>query len=130
MRTLIVAACLIAAPAHAQPGAQKLGPGDWYGIGQQVGPQGVQSTWTIELSLTGTDNAAISYPSLGCTAKLHRIMSTSNQIEFREEITAGNCIDHGHITAILRNNRLYWFWSKPSAGADASAVLYRDQPIG
>ena len=130
MRTLILAACLIAAPATAQPGNQKLGAGDWYGIGQQVGLAGFQSTWTIELSLTAGEDAAISYPSLGCTAKLHRIMSTSNQIEFREEITAGNCIDDGRITAILRDNRLFWFWSKPSAGADASAVLYRDQPIG
>ena len=130
MRTLVIAACFIAAPALAQPGNQKLAPGDWYGIGQQVGPSGIQSTWTIELSITGGEDAAISYPSLGCTAKLHRIMSTSNQLEFREEITTGNCIDDGRIIAILRNNRLFWFWSKPSAGADASAVLYRDQPIG
>lgn len=127
MRTLILAAILLAAPAVAQTGHQKLLGGDWRGIGLQVGPEGVQSTWTIDLSI---DDGRIDYPSLGCKAALHPVMRTDTQVEFREEITEGACINDGRISATLRDGRLYWFWSKPSAGADASAVLYRDQPIG
>ncbi|HOZ26974.1 MAG TPA: hypothetical protein PLH23_09370 [Hyphomonadaceae bacterium] len=130
MRTLILAALLLAGPAAAQPGQHKIGAGDWYGIGQQVGPTGIQSTWTIQLSLTSSADAAIDYPSLGCKAVLHALKRSGDEIEFREEITEGNCITGGTINVRYRDNRIFWFWSKPESGADASAVLYRDQPIG
>jgi hypothetical protein len=67
---------------------------------------------------------------LGCKAVLHELKRGGDEIQFREEITEGNCIDGGTLTARYTDNRVFWFWSKPGAGADASAVLYRDQPIG
>lgn len=127
MRTLIIAAFLLAAPAVAQP-SQSPANGDWHGTGLQVDPGGVQSTWTIDLSI-GKDRSEISYPSLGCKAVLHRVSSTPTQITFREEITEGDCIDDGQITATFENGRIFWFWTKPDLEADASAVLYPAGPI-
>jgi hypothetical protein len=128
MRTLILAALLLAAPAVAQPGQKASMAGDWYGTGLQVGPGGVQSTWTIELSIK-KDSAEINYPSLNCKGVLHRIQSTSTRIVFREEIIKGDCVDDGHISATLENGRVFWFWTKPDLDADASAVLYPSGPI-
>ncbi len=125
MRTLILAATLFAAPAAAQPGSVS---GDWQGTGLQVDPGGIQSTWTIELSISA-GKSLISYPSLACRGELQRISSTPNQIVFRERITEGDCIDDGVISATLENGRIFWFWTKPGLGADASAVLYPARPI-
>lgn len=127
MRTLVLAVLLIAAPAVAQPG-QVLAAGDWHGTGLQVGPGGIQSTWTIELSINA-QHSAISYPSLSCKGVLHRISSRPTQIVFREEITEGDCIDSGHISATFENGRIFWFWTKPGLDVDASAVLYPARPI-
>lgn len=127
MRTFIFAALLVAAPAAAQP-AQKTMMGDWHGTGLQVDPGGVHSTWTIDLSIT-RERATISYPSLACSGVLHRVTSTPTRIIFREEITEGDCITDGQISATLENGRLFWFWTKPELDADASAVLYPAGPI-
>lgn len=127
MRTILIAAFLLTAPAMAQPG-QSIITGDWYGTGLQVGPEGVQSTWTIELSIKG-NRSEISYPSLACKSVLHRIASKPDQITYREEITEGDCIDGGSISATLENGRVFWFWTKPDLDADASAVLYPSGPI-
>ncbi|MEQ1782694.1 MAG: hypothetical protein ABMA14_15125 [Hyphomonadaceae bacterium] len=130
MRTLMIAAMLLAgAPATAQPGHTSLLTGDWHGVGLQVGPDGVQSSWDIALSIKPDHSGAITYPSLGCKGVLHRVTSTSSQIEFTEKITDGNCFDGGHISATVRNGRLFWFWTMRGANADASAVLYPSQPI-
>ena len=131
MRTLIIAAMLLAAaPAMAQPGNKQLTSGDWHGVGLQVGPDGVQSSWDIVLSIKPDDSGAIAYPSLGCKGVLRQVPSTSSQVEFIEKITEGNCFDGGNISATLRNGRLFWFWTMRGANADASAVLYPSQPIG
>lgn len=130
MRAVILAALVIltAAPAMAQPGHKKLGTGEWRGTGLQVGPAGVQSTWTIELTI-GARNGAISYPSLGCKGELELVLRSASQVEYVETITEGNCFTGGRISAILENGRLFWFWTKPGSGADASAVLYPDEQI-
>lgn len=127
MRAIVLAAVLLAAPAVAQPSLKAM-TGEWHGTGLQVDPGGVQSTWTIELSIKG-DGSTISYPSLGCTGVLHRVTATANRIVFREEITEGDCFNDGQISATLENGRLFWFWTKPGVEADASAVLYRGGPI-
>ncbi|RYG27717.1 MAG: hypothetical protein EON93_19945 [Burkholderiales bacterium] len=126
MRTFILAVLMLAAPAVAQP-APKLS-GDWYGKGLQVDPGGVQSTWTIELSIHAA-RSAISYPSLGCKGVLHRIASAPAEIIFREEITQGDCIDDGRISARFENGRIFWFWTRPGLDTDASAVLYPARPV-
>ncbi|HOY78245.1 MAG TPA: hypothetical protein PLN33_10595 [Hyphomonadaceae bacterium] len=127
MRLLILAAFLLATPAIAQPG-QKAITGEWQGTGLQVDRGGVQSTWTIELSIRN-GQSAISYPSLDCKGVLHRVTTTPTRIAFREEITDGNCIDGGQISATFENGRLFWFWTKPGLDVDASAVLYPSGPI-
>ena len=130
MRPLILVAMLLAAaPAIAQPGHGLLPPGDWHGVGLQVGRDGVQASWDIVLSIKADHSGAIAYPSLGCKGLLHRIPKTSDQIAFTEEITEGDCFNGGRITATLENGRLFWFWTKPGVDADASAVLYPSQPI-
>ncbi len=131
MRTLILAAILLAAPAAAQPGSvARPGPvsGDWQGTGLQVDPGGIQSTWTIALSISA-EKSLISYPSLACRGELQQISSTPTRIVFREKITEGDCIDDGLISATLENGRIFWFWTRPGLGADASAVLYPSRPI-
>lgn len=128
MRTFILATLLLAAPASAQPGQQASMSGDWYGTGLQVGPGGVQSTWTIELSIR-KGSAEINYASLNCKGVLHRLQSTPTRIIFREEITEGDCIDAGRVSATLENGRVFWFWTKPDLDADASAVLYPSGPV-
>lgn len=125
MRRLIIAAILLAAPAAAQPGPIS---GDWLGTGLQVDPGGIQSTWTIELSISA-GKSVISYPSLACRGELQWINSTPSQITFHEKITEGDCIDGGIISATLENGRIFWFWTKRGLGADASAVLYPSRPI-
>ncbi|RYG36938.1 MAG: hypothetical protein EON93_04395 [Burkholderiales bacterium] len=127
MRMLVLALLALAAPAVAQPG-QKLAAGDWHGTGLQVNPGGIQSTWTIDMSIN-TQRSMINYPSLGCTGVLHRVSSTPTQIVFREQITEGDCIDNGRITVTLENGRIFWFWTKPGLDADASAVLYPSRPV-
>jgi hypothetical protein len=131
MRTLIIGAILLAAaPAIAQPGHISPMSGDWRGIGFQVGPNGIQSSWDIELAIKQDLSGVIAYPSLGCKGSLHRSASTSSQILFIEKITEGNCIDGGRISATLENGRIFWFWTQRGSSADASAVLYLGQPIG
>lgn len=130
MRLLILAAAIaLAAPATAQTGHARM-IGEWQGTGYQVGSNGPQSSWTIALTIRADITSRIDYASLGCKATLHELRRGGDEIEFREEITEGNCINDGTITVRYRDNRVFWFWSKPDAGADASAVLYHDQPIG
>jgi len=131
MRLAILAAAIaLAAPASAQTGHAKMIGGSWTGIGYQVGPTGPQMSWTLSLDIRAGAESQIDYPSLGCKATLHELKRGGDEITFREQITEGDCIDGGRITARLVDNRVFWFWSKPDAGADASAVLYRDTPIG
>lgn len=127
MRTLVLAILMLAAPASAQP-AQKPAASDWHGTGLQVDPGGIQSTWTIEMSINA-QRSVISYPSLGCTGILHRISSSPTQLVFREEITEGDCVDNGRVIATFENGRIFWFWTKPGLDADASAVLYPARPV-
>jgi len=130
MRALLMMSCLalaMAAPAQAQPLPSMAGA--WHGTGLQVGPEGVQSSWTIQLSMTATGTAEITYPSLGCSSVLHRVTAAPNEVLFREEITQGACIDGGHISVIAKNGRLFWFWTSPGTPADASAVLYPDNLV-
>ena len=131
MRTLILAAIFsLTAPAQAQNAGHARMIGSWTGTGYQVGPSGPQMSWTISLTVRADITSRIEYPSLGCKAVLHELKRGGDEIEFREEITEGDCITGGTINVRYRDNRVFWFWSKPDAGADASAVLYHDQPIG
>jgi hypothetical protein len=127
IRSLLALAALaaLAAPAHAQMS------GGWQGVGLQAGPSGVQSTWSISMTVRSGIISRIEYPSLGCTGALHELSRTRDEIEFREEIQSGPCIDGGRIVARLREGRLSWFWYIPggNAGVDASAVLYRENAI-
>lgn len=121
---------LAAAIALAGPASAQIQSGAWTGTGYQVGSNGPQSSWTISMNVHADSASRIDYPSLGCKAVLHQLKRHSDEIEFREEIREGNCITGGTINVRFRDNRVFWFWSKPESGADASAVLYRDQPIG
>ena len=131
MRTLILAAIMaLAAPAHADNAGHARMIGNWSGTGYQVGPAGPQTSWTISLTVRADITSRIEYPSLGCKAVLHELKRGGDEIEFREEITEGDCITGGTINVRYRDNRVFWFWSKPDAGADASPVLNHDQPTG
>ena len=125
MRTLVLAALLIAAPAHAQTTLS----GAWHGIGFQVGPAGPQMSWDVVLHVRADIESRIEYPSLACKGVLHELRRSATEIEFREEITEGDCFDGGLVTARLDSGRVFWFWRKPGIGTDATAVLYRDQPV-
>jgi hypothetical protein len=130
MRALLLMSCLalaMSAPAQAQ--RSHAIAGDWHGTGLQVGPEGVQSSWTIQLSITAAGAAEIAYPQLGCKSVLHRVTAAPNETVFREEITQGDCIDGGHISVMAKNGRLFWFWTSPGTPADASAVLYPDNLV-
>jgi hypothetical protein len=123
LRTLLILAIAAApAPAHAQVS------GEWRGIGLQVDRQGAQSSWTISMRI---DDAAsrIDYPSLGCKGVLHEVRRSSGEIEFREEITTGDCIDGGRLLVRLMDGRLWWYWHDRLERADASAVLYRSDAV-
>ena len=124
LRTLLVLACIGgAAPAHAQLA------GDWRGVGLQVDRIGAQSSWTIAMRVGGASR--IDYPSLGCRATLHEVRRSGSEIEFREEITEGDCIDGGRLVVRSMDGRLWWYWHDAAGRADASAVLYRtDDPVG
>lgn len=125
-RTMIVAlaAAILAAPAFAQAPAD----GVWSGTGLQVGSDGVQSTWTIRMTIRQHGKSEIEYPSLGCKGELTQIANGVEGFEFNERMTEGNCIDRGRIVAKQRSGRVFWFWYMPGGGpADASAVLYRDE---
>lgn len=127
MRTLLIAALLIAAPAHAQ--TTGLG-GAWHGVGFQVGPTGPQMSWDVVLHVRDDRTSRIEYPTLACRGVLHELRRSASEIEFREEITEGDCFDGGLVTARLEAGRIFWFWRKAGVASDATAVLYRDQPVG
>lgn len=132
MRTLAIAAIFLsaAASASAQPAQTSPIVESWTGIGFQVGPEGPQASWDIELTLKSETSGLISYPSLDCSSELTRVQGSSRRIEFTEHITEGDCIDGGRISITLEGGRLFWFWTKPGVNADASAVLYRGKPVG
>jgi hypothetical protein len=117
---LVLVALAAAAPAHAQM------TGGWTGTGLQVDRGGVQSSWTISMRVRADDWARIEYPSLSCKAKLYETRRTGAEIEYREEITEGNCITGGRLVVKLMDGRLWWYWHDAQGRADASAVLYRD----
>ena len=92
LRTLLILALAAgAAPAHAQLA------GDLRGICLQVDRFGAQSSWTIAMSISDNGPARFDYPSLGCKGKLHEVRRTGAEIEFREEITTGDCGDKGRL---------------------------------
>ena len=126
LRTLLILALIaVAAPAHAQMA------GDWRGVGLQVGREGAQSSWTISMRVSGDGLSRIEYPSLSCKATLHEVRRLPAEIEFREEITTGDCIDGGRLVVRPMDGRLWWYWHDAEGRADASAVLYRkDDPVG
>ena len=123
MRTLAIG---FAAILFAMGSAEAASPmiGQWRGVGLQAGPDGVQSTWTVVLTIE-PEKSRIQYPSLGCTGVLRETDHSAGEMTFSEEILSGPCISNGHIVVKLREGRLFWFWYKPLTGADASAVLYR-----
>lgn len=125
MRTALLA---LAAIAFASPAfAQAPSDGVWKGTGLQVGRSGVQSTWTIRMTIRQGGRHEIEYPSLGCKGVLTQVANGVEGFEFNERITEGPCIDRGRIVAKQRAGKVFWFWYLPSGGdADASAVLYRD----
>jgi len=127
MRTILT---LATALALAAPASAQIAGTVWTGTGYQVGPEGPQSYWSISLDVQSGKTSRIEYPSLACKAVLHELKRSGDEIEFREEITEGDCVTGGTVNVRYRDNRVFWFWSKPASGADASAVLYRDQPIG
>jgi len=99
----------------------------WHGTSGR--PRGRPVELDDQPSIDADNRGAISYPSLGCRARLQRVAGAANQITFRESIIEGDCIDGGEMTAILRKGRLFWFWTSPDAPADASAVLYQDNQV-
>jgi len=120
---LAFAATAFASPALAQSPAD----GVWKGTGLQVGKDGVQSTWTIRMTVRQGGKSEIEYPSLGCKGALTQIANGIEGFEYNESITEGDCIDRGRIVVKQRSGRVFWFWYQPGGGdADASAVLYRD----
>lgn len=130
MRTLILATTLLAAgAASAQPAQTSPIVESWSGIGFQVGPEGPETSWEIELTLRSESSGVISYPSLDCKSELTRVQGASRRIEFTEHITEGDCIDGGRISITLERGRLFWFWTKAGVDADASAVLYRGKLV-
>jgi hypothetical protein len=67
----------------------------------------------------------------GCRATLHEVRRLSSEIEFREQITEGNCINGGRLVVRPMDGRLWWCWHDAEGRADASAVLYRkEDPTG
>ncbi len=121
--TAFILAALNVLPAEAQIA------GAWRGVGLQAGPGGAQGTWDIAMTLRGDGTGRISYPSLGCTGVLATLSRSTHEIELRETITSGPCIDGGRIVARLTDGRLFWFWRKRSENVDASAVLYRSDRV-
>jgi hypothetical protein len=137
LRALVLAgglAGLLAAPSAAQAQPPAVGHagmiGGWHGVGMQVGPGGVQSTWDITLRIRADITSRIEYPSLGCKGTLHEEKRSATEIEFREQIDTGLCIDGGKLTVRLVDNRVWWFWRGQDGTVDASAVLYRDAFLG
>lgn len=123
---LALAAMACVSPAFAQAPSD----GVWKGTGLQVGRSGVQSTWTIRMTVRQSGKSEIEYPSLGCKGELSQVANGVEGFEFIERITEGPCIDHGRIVAKQRSSRVFWFWYLPGGGdADASAVLYRDDLV-
>jgi hypothetical protein len=58
MRALLLMSGLaLAMPAPAQAPPSHAIAGDWHGTGLQVGPEDVQSSWTIQLSITAAGAA-------------------------------------------------------------------------
>ncbi len=133
-RGMLLATCLaMAGSATAQQDTKIAGHvrmiGGWHGVGLQVGRAGVQSTWDIDLRVRADITSRIEYPSLGCKGILHELKRGGDEIEFREQITAGDCVNDGRLIVRYREGRVSWFWYLPDGKVDASAVLYRDSPV-
>jgi hypothetical protein len=128
-----LAACLLAACA-ATPiaSAQQLSAiaGEWRGVGLQVDREGVQSTWTMSLSVARDGESLIDYPTLSCGGSWTLQQAAVDQFEFIETIDHGPCVTGGRIHVTFRANRLFWFWyGAPGFVGEASAVLYRAEEV-
>lgn len=101
--------------------------GTWTGNGVEADT----STWTVELTVTGS-NYAISYPSLRCTGQWDLIQQTATEARFTEvmdrsddtDVDSG-CASGGEITVRkLGDSQLTVQWTyDDSTGDNATAVL-------
>jgi hypothetical protein len=112
---------LLAAFAGSASAAPALA-GTWRGIGLQVEAGGVQTTWSIDLTIKRDGVATVEYPSLKCGGTLTPLPSG----QYRETITHGDCVSGGTIGLVPVSGKLIWYWTTDQPAyrdINASAVL-------
>jgi tetratricopeptide (TPR) repeat protein len=115
-----------AEPARAQAaGAPAEWHGAWRGMGRQT-PPGRAAEYPVVMTLTRS-GGSIEYPTLNCTGTLTPLSSGGDSVEYREQITRGDCLSGTVIISLVRD-RLAWTWTGAHAGTrvDVVAMLERE----
>lgn len=90
-------------------GLAKTFDGNWIGSAFQYN---LQESWTIKFTCNSKEGLfLIEYPSLGCSGTLSIENITDDEIEFRENIQQGNCINNGKIILKKINNKKFEYFA-------------------
>jgi hypothetical protein len=111
--------------AHAQALA-----GSWRGpvVQQSTSSLKPNSAYPTSMTLDGTGNGKIDYPTLGCGGRLVYLGTSGSGFVFRERLSYGHkgedrrCIDNGTVIVVPEGNALRWTWT--GANIVASALLF------
>lgn len=77
--------------------------GKWKGMKFQVN---ADKGWVTELTMDSKTNTyTVNYPELGCKGKLELISIKGTTATFTEKLTAGDCVDDGHIIITKVSNK-------------------------
>lgn len=93
--------------------------GKWTGSAFQYN---LQESWTIKFTCNSKEGLfLIEYPSLECIGTLSIENITNDEIEFRENIQQGNCINNGKIILKRINNKRFEYFAYLSNNGDIIA---------
>lgn len=103
--------------------------GVWEGEGNQFS---TDQDWTISMALqpgrAQRIAGIIAYPSLACGGELTLLEASGTQVQVREDITYGDCIDNGSIVVRpASSGRLDWKYYLPDGTQDAASTLTRSR---
>ncbi len=121
----LVTASMGAAGCTAAQTQDVIPNGVYEGTGYQFNNDG---TWTISVNVE-TTRYYIDYPSLDCggTLAVEVVSQADQQVEFRETIAYGTCVDNGLTILTLTDNEgeldFKWYFDSGEFGSDGLLVL-------
>jgi hypothetical protein len=114
------------APVVAPPVLRPTFDGQWSGVLTQIPAGSAGSTYRVDMTLDGDKGTIVYMPNrtLGCNGSLALISDDGSRRVFREQIIYGKkrCLNGGHVTLQLRDERLAYSWSGAHLGLPYSVT--------